>query len=250
MKHGGDMATLEGKVALVTGASRGIGRGIAERLAEDGAAVVVNYGKSADKAQTVVKSIEGKGGRALAVQADVNKVSDIRRIFQQIVGHFGRIDIVIANAGIFNQKALLDTTEEEFDAMFALNAKGAFFTLQEAGKHIAKGGRIIFISSGATARSYPGAAVYKGSKAAGEQFVLTLAHELGPKQVTVNTVSPGFTETEMLPKDEAFRENGVKMSPLGRLGQPQDIANVISFLVSEEGGWITGNTIQAGGGII
>ena len=244
------MGTLEGKVAIVTGASSGIGRGIAERLAEDGASVVVNYGRSADKAQSVVKGIEGKGGRALAVQADVSKVSDIQRIFQQIVGHFGRLDIVVANAGMFNQRGILDTTEEEFDTMFALNAKGVFFTLQEAGRHIAKGGRIIFISSGATAMSYPGSAVYKGSKAAGEQFIQTLAHELGPKQVTVNTVSPGFTETDMLPKDEAFRENGVKMSPLGRLGQPLDIANVVAFLVSEEGGWITGNNIQAGGGIV
>lgn len=242
--------SLHGKVALITGASSGIGRGIAERLAQEGAAVIINYGKSADKAHAVVRAIESGGGKALAVQADVSRVKDIRRLFQDTLGHFGRIDIVVANSGLFNQKTLLETTEEDFDAMFALNAKGTFFTLQEAGTHLQDGGRIIFISSGATAMSYPGAAVYKGSKAAGEQFVQTLAKELGPRQITVNTVSPGFTETEMLPKDQAFRESGINMSALGRLGQPRDIADVVYFLVSEEGGWITGNNIQAGGGII
>ncbi len=242
--------SLHGKVALITGASSGIGRGIAERLAQEGAAVIINYKKSADKARSVVCAIETSGGKALAVQADVSRVKDIRRLFQETLGHFGRIDIVVANSGMFNQQTLMETTEEDFDAMFALNAKGTFFTLQEAGTHLQEGGRIIFISSGATAMSYPGAAVYKGSKAAGEQFVQTLAKELGPRQITVNTVSPGFTETDMLPKDPAFRNSGIKMSPLGRLGQPRDIADVVYFLVSEEGGWITGNNIQAGGGII
>jgi len=243
------MSSLQNKVAIVTGASKGIGRSIAERLAQEGAAVVVNYCKSADKAQEVVRGIEVKGGRALAIQADVSKVSDIQRLFQQIIGHFGRIDIVIANAGMFNPKSVADTTEEEFDAMVALNAKGVFFTLQEAGRHIADGGRIVYISTSATASSFPGSAVYKGSKATGEHFVQTLAHELGARQVTVNTVSPGFTETDMLPKEESVREMGTQMSPLRRLGQPVDIARVVAFLVSEEGGWITGDNIQASGGI-
>ena len=242
--------SLQGKVAIITGASSGIGRGIAERLAQEGVAVIVNYGTSADKAQSVVRTIETRGGKAAAVQADISKVADIRRLFQEALRHFGRIDIVIANAGMFNQKPLMETTEEEYDSMMGLNTKGTFFTLQEAGRHLQNGGRIIFISSGATAMSFPGAAVYKGSKAAGEQFVATLAKELGGRQITVNTVSPGFTETDMLPKDEAFRKTGMEMSPLGRLGQPGDIANVVRFLVSEEGGWITGHNIQAGGGII
>lgn len=242
--------SLQGKVALITGASSGIGRGIAECLAREGASVIVNYANSADKAQAVVRTIEAQGGKALAVQADVSRVEAIRRLFQDTIDHFGRIDIAIANSGMFNQKSLMETTEADYDAMFALNAKGTFFTLQEAGIHLQDGGRIIFISSGATAMSYPEAAVYKGSKAAGEQFVRTLAKELGPRKITVNTVSPGFTETDMLPQDPAFRESGIKMSPLGRLGQPRDIADVVSFLVSEEGGWITGNNIQAGGGII
>ncbi|MGD9852337.1 MAG: glucose 1-dehydrogenase [Nitrospirales bacterium] len=242
--------SLQGKVALITGASRGIGRGIAERLAQEGAAVIINYKISADKAHSVVRAIEAKGGKALAIQADVSRVKDIRRLFQDTLGHFGRLDIVVANSGLYNQKMLMETTEEDYDAMFALNAKGTFFILQEAGTHLQDGGRIIFISTGATAMSFPGSAVYKGSKAAGEQFVQTLAKELGPRKITVNTVSPGFTETDMLPQDPQFRESGIKMSPLGRLGQPRDIADVVDFLVSEQGGWITGNNIQAGGGII
>ena len=244
------MSSLKGKVAIVTGASRGIGRGIAEALAQEGATIVVNFRSSPDQAQEVVKGIESKGGRALAIQADASQVSDIRRLFQEGLKHFGSIDIVIANAAIFSPKSIEDSTEEEFDAMFTLNAKGVFFTLQEAGRHISNNGRIIYISSCATASSYPGSAMYKGSKAAGEQFVTTLAHELGPRHVTVNTVSPGFTDTEMLPKEQGVRETGIQMSPLKRLGQPSDIANVVVFLVSQEGGWITGDTIQACGGIV
>ena len=243
------MSSLKNKVAIVTGASRGIGRSIAERLAQDGAAVVVNYSRSADKARAVVKGIEEQGGRAFAVQGDMSKVSDIQRLFQQTIGHFGRIDIVIANAAMFSPKSVVDTTEKDFDAMVALNTKGIFFTLQEAARHISDGGRIIYISTSATASSYPGSAVYKGTKAAGEHFITTLAHELGPKQVTVNTVSPGFTETDMLPKEEAVRETGIQMSPLRRLGQPIDIAHVVAFLASEEGGWITGHNLQASGGV-
>ena len=243
------MSSLKDKVAIITGGSRGIGRSIAERLAQEGATVVVNYCKSADKAQEVVKGIEEKGGYAFAVQADVSKVSDIQRLFQEIIGKYGRIDIVVANAGMFNSKSVVDTTEEDFDAMVALNAKGVFFTLQEAARHIGDGGRIIYISTSATASSYAGSAVYKGTKAAGEHFITTLAHELGAKKVTVNTVSPGFTETDMLPKEEGVRETGIQMSPLRRLGQPIDIAHVVAFLVSEEGGWITGDNIQASGGI-
>ena len=244
------MKSLQGKVAIVTGASSGIGRGIAERLARDGASVVVNYRTNPGKAKEVVASIQAHGGQAASVQADVSLVLDVRRLFQEATERFSRIDIVVSNAGKFTQTSISDVTEEEFDTMFAINAKGTFFTLQEAARKVSDGGRIIYISTGATAMSYPGAAIYKGSKAAGEQFVSTLAKELGARQITVNTISPGFTETEMLPKDESFRAAGVQMAALGRLGQTTDIANVVSFLVSEGGAWITGNNIQAGGGII
>jgi len=244
------MATLTEKVALVTGASSGIGRGIAERLAWDGASVVVNYGKSANKAEAVVAGIKKKGGEAVAIQADISRVANIRQLFRQTLDQLGHLDIVIANAGMFGQKPFIDVTEEEFDRMFALNAKGTFFTLQEAARHLSNEGRLIFISSAATAMPFAEAGLYKGSEAAGEQFIETLAKELGPKHITVNTISPGFTETDMLPKDESFRTMGVKMSALGRLGQPSDIANVVAFLVSDEGGWVTGNTLQVGGGIV
>ncbi len=241
---------LAGKVAVVTGASSGIGRGIAERLAQDGATVVVNYGKSAGKAKEVVTGIESRGGNAFALQADMSQVNDIRRLFQRSMERGGRVDVVVTNAGMFWQKPVSEVTEDEFDAMFALNTKGTFFTLQEAARQVADGGRIVNISTAATAMSFPGAAVYCGSKAAGEQFTKTLAKELGPRGITVNTVSPGFTDTDMLSKDVQFREWCKNMSPLGRLGQAKDIADLVAFLVGEQGGWITGQNIQAGGGIV
>ena len=250
LQQRGNMKNLDGKVAIVTGSSSGIGRAIAERMALDGASVVVNYGSSVSKAKEVVAGIEGKGGRAVAIQADMSQVSEIRRMFQEAIDQFDRIDIVVSNAGMFSQTPFDEVNEQDFDLMFALNAKGTFFTLQEAGRRVSMGGRIIYISTSATAMSFPGAQVYKGSKAAGEQFVNTLAKELGSRNITVNTVSPGFTETDMLPTDETFREMGMKMSPFGRLGLPEDIADVVAFLVSDQGRWITGNTIQAGGGVV
>ncbi len=243
------MASLKGKVAVVTGASRGIGRGIAERLAQDGARVVVNYTQSAEEAKKVVAGIEGRGGTALAVQADVSNVADIRRLFQETLNAFGRLDILVNNAGIFWAKPILDTTEEEYDRMFAVNAKGQFFALQEAAKHMAEGGRIVNISTGGTHLAFPGIGVYGGSKAALEFFTKVAAKELGARKITVNTVSPGYTETDML-NDSQFRTVGAQASPLGRLGTPTDIANVVAFVVSEEAGWVTGDTIQAGGGVV
>jgi 3-oxoacyl-[acyl-carrier protein] reductase len=242
------MASLKGKVAVVTGASRGIGRGIAERLALDGATVVVNYTKSAGESEKVVSGIKGRGGVAMAVQADVSKVDDVRRLFQETQKAYGRLDILVNNAGIFWAKPILDTTEEEYDRMFAVNAKGPFFALQEAAKQMTEGGRIVNISTGGTRLPFPGISVYGGSKSALEFFTKIAAKELGSKKITVNTVSPGYTETDML-SDPQFRTIGIQASPLGRLGTPMDIAHVVSFLVSHEAGWITGDTIQAGGGV-
>jgi len=242
------MSTLEQKVAIVTGASRGIGRGIAERLAKDGASVVVNYTQSADEAKKVVAGIEGRGGKALAVQADVSKVADVRRLFQETQKAFGRLDILINNAGIFWAKPISDVGEEEYDRMFSVNAKGQFFAMQEAAKRMADGGRIVNISTGGTRLAFPGISAYGGAKSALEYFTRVAAKELGARRITVNTVSPGYTETDML-SDPQFRTIGVQASPLGRLGTPQDIANVVAFIVSDEAGWITGDTIQAGGGV-
>jgi 3-oxoacyl-[acyl-carrier protein] reductase len=242
------MSSLKGKVAIVTGASSGIGRGIAERLAQDGASVVVNYAKSADKAKQVVAGIEAKGGKAVAIQADMSKAADARRLVKDAVKQFGRLDIVVNNAGDFLAKPLAETTEEEFDRLFALNAKGPYFVMQEAATIIAEGGRIVNISTDGTHLGFSGATAYLGSKGALEQFTKGLAHELAPKGVTVNTVSPGFTETEMM--KEPFRTVGIQMSPLKRIGLPKDIADVVAFVVSEDARWLTGQNLHAGGGVV
>ena len=242
------MALLAGKVVIVTGASNGIGRAIAERLAQDNAMVVVNYGKSVEKAKAVVAEIESKGGQAVAIHADMSKIADVRRLVNDTVKKFGRLDILVNNAGMFIPKALAETTEEEFDQIFALNAKGPYFAMQEAAKVIRDGGRIVNISTDGTHMGFSGATVYLGSKGALEQFTKGLAHELAPRGVTVNTVSPGFTETAMLP--DAFREMGAQMSPLKRLGTAQDIADVVAFVVSDQGRWLTGQNIHASGGVV
>ena len=244
------MSRLAEKVAIVTGASDGIGRAIAERLAQDGATVVVNYGRSADKAKQVVAGIEAKGGKAVAIQADMSKVGDAGRLVKDTVKKFGRLDILVNNAGMFMFKPLVDMSEEEFDRMFALNTKGPYFALQEAAKVIQDGGRIVNISTDGTHIGFAGATAYLGSKGALEQFTKGLAHELAPKGVTVNTVSPGYTDTAMMPADPAFRKMGEQASPLKRLGVPKDIADVVAFVVSEEARWLTGQNIHTGGGVV
>ncbi|MDH4084662.1 MAG: glucose 1-dehydrogenase [Nitrospira sp.] len=242
------MKSLSGKVAIVTGASSGIGRAIAERIAEEGAIVVVNYSKSSDQAQQVVVGIQAKGGKALAVQADMSRVVDARRLIADTIKQFNRLDILVNNAGKFMPKPLEETTEEDFDGVIALNAKGPYFAMQEAAKALKDGGRIVNISTGGTQLNFPGATAYLGSKAALEQYTKGLAQELAPKGVTVNCVSPGFTETGMM--TEEYRQIGIQLSPMKRLGAPNDIADVVVFIVSEEARWLTGQTIQVGGGIV
>ena len=238
------MKPLSGKIAIVTGASNGIGRGIAERLADDGAIVVVNYGSSAEKAHQVVTGIQAKGGKAVAVQADMSQVAEARRLVNETVKQFSRLDILVNNAGRFMPKALLDTTEADFD----LNAKGPYFAMQEAANILKEGGRIVNISTDGTHLSFPGATAYLGSKGALEQYTRGLAQELAPRGITVNTVSPGFTDTGMM--TDQFRQIGIQLSPLKRLGLPKDIADVVAFVVSEEARWLTGQNIHAGGGIV
>jgi 3-oxoacyl-[acyl-carrier protein] reductase len=245
------MAPLAGKAAIVTGASSGIGRAIAEQLAHAGASVVVNYGKSAGKAKEVVAGIGNKGGTAFAIQADMSQIADVRRLVKDTLKKFGRLDILINNAGMVITKGLVDTTEEEFDRIFALNAKGPFFAMQEAAKVIADSGRIVNISTDGTHLGFPGVTAYLGSKGALEQFTKGLAYELAPRGVTVNTVSPGFTDTDMLRGGgPQFAELGTQMSPLKRLGTAQDIADVVAFVVSDEARWLTGQNIHAGGGVV
>jgi 3-oxoacyl-[acyl-carrier protein] reductase len=245
------MASLKGKVAIVTGASSGIGRAIAQRLAQEGATVVVNYGKSADKAKEVVSGIEAKGGKAVSIQADVSEIADVRRLIENTMKKFGRLDILVNNAGMFILKALEKTTEDEFDRIFALNAKGPYFAMQEAAKVISDGGRIVNISTDGTHMGFAGATAYLGTKGALEQFTKGLAYELAPKGVTVNTVSPGFTDTDMLRGGgPQVAEFGTQMSPLKRLGTAEDIADVVAFVVSDQGRWLTGQNIHAGGGVV
>jgi 3-oxoacyl-[acyl-carrier protein] reductase len=245
------MPTLAGKVAIVTGASRGIGRAIAERLAQDGANVVINYAHSADKVQEVVSAIKAKGGQALAVQAHMGQVTDVRRLFQETIDRFGQLDILINNAGNVPFKPLVEVTEEEFDKLFALNAKGPFFAMQEAARRMSEGGRIVNISSGITGYALPGSSVYAGSKGALEQFTRAAAKELGARGITVNAVSPGSTNTQNFQNSSPeMQQQAIQSSPLGRVGEPEDIADVVAFVVSEQARWLTGQNIRATGGAV
>ncbi|ESW89607.1 3-ketoacyl-ACP reductase [Mesorhizobium sp. LSJC269B00] len=239
--------SLQGKTALVTGSSRGIGRAIAEGLASKGAAVVVNYVGNHEAADEVVAAIAGKGGKAIAVQADISSVSDIHRLFDEAESEFGAIDIVVANVGVAVIKPLTEATEADFDHVFGTNAKGTFFVLQEAARRVRNGGRIIAVSTGGTKMFFTQTALYLGSKGAVEQFVRVLSRELGPRGITVNALSPGFTDTDLLP--ERDRAVAAGMSPFGRIGAPRDVADVAVFLASDEARWLTGENIQAGGGV-
>jgi 3-oxoacyl-[acyl-carrier protein] reductase len=240
---------LEGKTALVTGSSRGIGRAIVERLAADGAAVVVNYNRSARHALEVVGRIEARGGRAQAIPADVADPAQVKRLFYEAERTVGPLDIVIANAGVFLSKPLADSEEEDYDRVFDTNTRGVFYTLREAGRRIQDGGRIIVVSTGGTRMHMANVGLYLGSKGAIEQFARSLSRELGPRHVTVNVLSPGFTDTEMLSSDEV-RALGATLSPFNRIGAPEDVAGVAAFLAGDSAGWVTGQNVQAGGGVV
>lgn len=241
--------TLKGKVALVTGASRGIGRAIAERLAREGAAVAINYSSNRAEAEKVVAQIQAHGGAAYTIQADVGRVAEIVRLFDQTLNHFGRLDILVNNAGVLFTKPISATMEAEFDRIFAINVKGTFFACQQAATRLAEGGRIINLSSSTTARLLPTYGAYVATKGAVEQLSRSLARELGPRGITVNTVSPGPTETELF-KEGKTPEQLVQfgqMSAFGRLGQPMDIAEVVTFLASDAARWISGQNIRING---
>ena len=241
-------SALDGKTALVTGSSRGIGRAIAERLAADGAAVVVNYTRNERPARAVVAGIIERGGKAVAIQADVAKPAELRRLFDEAEKAVGRLDIVVANAGVHIEKPLVESTEKDYDYVFDINTKGVFFTLQEAARRMRDGGRIIAVSTGGTKMPFVNMSLYLGSKGAIEQFVRSLARELGSRNITANILSPGFTDTDMMP--EQYREYGASLSPFNRVGTPQDVADVSAFLASDAARWVTGQNLQAGGGVV
>jgi 3-oxoacyl-[acyl-carrier protein] reductase len=247
------MAKLEGKVAVVTGASKGIGAAIAQGLAKDGAAVVVNYANSPDQAEAVAARIADAGGKAKAVRADVSKPEEARRLIDEAVAAFGRVDILVNNAGVYEFAPLEEISEEHYNRIFDLNVKGLLFASQAAaGAFDGRGGSIINISSLASQMAFPTASVYSGTKAAVDSFTRTLAAELGSRKILVNSVLPGPVETEgthAMANFDALSAEMVARTPLGRVGQPEDIASVVSFLASDESGWITGQVIPVAGGL-
>ena len=247
------MSELKGKVAIVTGASKGIGAGIAKGLGAAGAAVVVNYASSKVGADKVVAEITGKGGKAIAVQGDVSKVADVQRLFAETKRAFGAPDVLVNNAGIYAFEPLENVTEDEFHREFNTNVLGPILTTQEALKHFGlDGGSVINISSVASTSAPPNSVVYSATKGAVDSIARVLGKELGARKIRVNTIAPGGVETEGVHSagviGSDFEKQIVAGTPLGRLGQPEDIARVAVFLASDNARWLTGERIAASGG--
>lgn len=241
---------LEGKVAVITGGSRGIGRAVAERLGSDGATVAVTYSDHPQKANEVVQAIQQNGSRAAAVKCDVGSETDVQGLFQAVLQQFGRIDIVVNAAGISLFKPLADAQLGDFEKLLAVNATGAFFVLREAARTIHDGGRIIHFSTGGTKMPMPAGGMYAASKAAGEHLALSLSKELGHMQINVNVISPGVTQTDGLVMPQEALDQLIGMTPLGRLGKAVDVASVVAFLAGPDASWVTGQVVQANGGIL
>ncbi|CDZ48508.1 SDR family oxidoreductase [Neorhizobium galegae] len=246
------MTTNGQRVAIVTGASKGIGRAIALRLAEDGIAVVVNYATSRQAADEIVAQIEAGGGKAVAVQADVGSPTTAATLFDAAEQSFGGADILVNNAGVMRLAPLAEMDDEAFDTLLAINLTGTFRGIREAGKRLRDGGRIINFSSSVVGAYGPAYGGYAATKAAVEAMTHVASKELGRRKITVNAVAPGPVETElfMTGKSEELVQNIVKSIPLSRLGQPQDIASVVSFLAGPDGGWVNGQVLRANGGMI
>lgn len=243
---------LEGKGAVVTGGSRGIGRAVVERLAADGAVVAFGYHSSAEAAADLEQAVASAGGRAHGVQADLAEPDAVERLFKQAEQVLPGLDILVNNAADpFRPTLLADMSEADYDRVMAVNTKAVFLALRHAARHLRDGGRIINVSTLNTVLPSPGLTAYAGSKGAVEQFTVVAARELGARQITVNTVSPGAIDTDLLRATNSREglERVVRMTPLGRLGEPADVADVVGFLVSPEGRWITGQNLRASGGL-
>jgi 3-oxoacyl-[acyl-carrier protein] reductase len=247
------MSKLQGKVAVVTGASKGIGAAIAKSLAAEGASVVVNYASSKSGADAVVSSITAAGGKAIAAGGDVSKAAEAEGIIDAAIKNYGRLDILVNNSGIYEFTPIESVTEESFHKQFNINVLGLLLTTKAALKHIGEGGSIINVGSLVSRITPPASSVYSGTKGAVDAITGVLARELGPKKIRVNTINPGMIETEgvhtagFLGTD--FEKSLVAQTPLGRIGQPGDIASVAVFLASDDSGWLTGEQLLAGGGM-
>jgi 3-oxoacyl-[acyl-carrier protein] reductase len=247
------VAKLTGKVAVVTGASKGIGAAIAKALAAEGASVVVNYASSQAGADTVVAAITQAGGKAVAVRGDVSKAADAQGIVDAAIETYGRLDVLVNNSGVYDFAPVDQITEEHFDKHFNVNVRGLLLITQAASKHLGEGASIVNVGSVVSRITPPGSVVYTATKGAVDAITGVLARELGPRKIRVNSVNPGMVETEGT-KDGGIIASEmatavVAQTPLGRLGQPEDIARVAVFLASDDAGWITGETLVASGGL-
>lgn len=245
------MSKLKNKVAIVTGASKGIGSSIAENLAGEGASVVVNYSSDQAGADRVVARIKEKGGQAIAAKGNITLAKDVASLFQMTKQQFGSIDIVVNNAGVYSFGALENFSEEEYHRVFDTNVLGPFLTCREAVKYFHDGGTIINISSRVSRGDWPDLSIYSASKGSLDVLTKVLSKELGPKNIRVNCVNPGATVTEgtqAILSNESFVQKVLADTPLGRLGQPEDIAKVVTFLASDDSSWLTGQVIFVSGG--
>jgi len=245
-------ANTQGKIALVTGASRGIGAAVAKRLARDGYTIVVNYAGNAQAAENVVREIESAGGQAISAQGDVSKVADVRRLFDTVEEVYGGMDVLVNNAGVMQLAPIAEMTEEDYDRLFDINVKGSFNTMREAARRLRKGGRIVNFSSSVVGLLQPGYGPYAATKAAIEAATMVLARELRGREITVNVIAPGPTATDLFlnGKSDELVDRLAKLSPLERLGTPEDIAAAVAFLVGPDGAWINGQVLRANGGVV
>ncbi|MDQ0594178.1 3-oxoacyl-[acyl-carrier protein] reductase [Chryseobacterium ginsenosidimutans] len=245
------MNNLSNKVVLVTGASKGIGAEVAKKLAEAGAKVIVNFSGSKADADNVVEEIKTNGGEAIAVQADVSKSEDVKSLFDQSIAHFGRIDVLVNNAGIMITKTIQETTDEDFDRHFSINVKGVFNTLREAATKLADNGSIINFSTSVNRLMLPGYGTYVATKSAVEQLTRVFSKEIGHRGINVNSVSPGPTATALFlnGKPQETIDRLASLNPFGRIAETDDIANVVVFLASDEAKWINAQNIGVNGGM-